>query len=507
MRAHLQAISDALGRWDEATGSPVYRLVGVAAGLALFLLLLGLPAPEGLSVPAWRTAAVGALMATWWLGRVLPLAVTALIPVLALPVLGILPLADAAMAYADPLNLLMFGGFVLGYAMERAGLHTRLVAALLRPAWVRGAPDRVLLALMLATGLLSSILSNTATMLMLLPVAVDLGRRCTDQGRERSAFVLGLAYAASLGGLGTLVGTPPNAILANVHPEVTFARWSALGVPALLVGIPVAWWVVARLAILLPRRFESPPPAPHPGPWTGQQVAVLTVLGAALIAWMFRVDIDMGAGWGVPGWGDLLPPGASHDAWVAVGAAGLVFLIPAANPESGEDGRMLVSASGLERSVPWSVLLLLGGGFSLAEAVERTQLTQYLGQGTAWLARVQGYWGEGSWWGLALAVLLVCLALTFATEMTSNTATAQILLPVLAAGAVTAGLDPLYWTIPATLSVSCAFMMPVATAPNAIAAAAGVSPADMAFAGLILNFVFAVFLSILVLALVPLVFP
>lgn len=502
----LAAISRALGLWDAATGHPAYRLVGVAVGLAVFVAVLSLPSPDGLTPAAHRVLAVGVLMALWWLGRVLPLAVTAMLPVVMFPVLGVFSFADAVRPFAHPLNALMLGGFVLGHAMERAGLHERLVAALMAPAWVRAAPARVVGALMVAAAVFSGLASNTATTVMLLPVALELGRRCTASGRQASVFVLALAYAASIGGVSTLIGTPPNAILAEAAPQVTFAAWLAVGAPFVVLAIPVAWLVLTRLGSPLPRRFDVPPGVPASQRWSAAEVAVLGLVLLALLGWLTRSDVVLGQGWVLPGWGGLLPSNWSHDALVAAAVAPLLFLVPGlpkARRRDGE-GRFLLSARSAERGIPWSVLILLGGGFSLAAAVKATALTEWLAKGTRGLAQVQDAFGPGSWVGLIAVVLLVSLLLTFLTELTSNTATTQIVLPVLATGAAAAGVDPLYWMVPATISASCAFMMPVATAPNAIASqAGGVSPGDMAWSGLLLNLALVGIAALVTLIAVP----
>lgn len=510
MRTLLAAISRAIGRWDDLTHRPAYRLIGVAIGLLAFAAVLVAPSPEGLSPAAHRAGAVGLLMAVWWLGRVLPMAITALIPVIAFPLLGVLSMKDAALPYANPLNLLMLGGFVIGYAMEQAGLHRRLVAGLLKPTWIRTNPRRVVLALMLAAALLSGLVSNTATTLMLLPVAIDLAKRCTDDERLRSGFVLALAYGASIGGVSTLIGTPPNAILANTAPEITFARWTIIGVPFVVMALPIAWFVVTRVALPLPRAFEREPKAPVLPRWSAAEIHVVVVVVLAMIGWFTRKDIVLSPELVIPGWAGWLAPKWSHDALPAIAAAVLLFFVPA-SPQQRETGRrsgFLITPHGLEKGVPWSVLLLLGGGFSLAAAVEATELTRWLAGATDFLKSIQNSFGEGSTIGLGLAVLVLCLVMTFLTELTSNTATTQIVIPVLAVGAAAASVDPMLWMVPATISASCAFMMPVATAPNAIASQAGdVAPGDMAWAGLILNFTIALVAAGITLVLVPLAFP
>lgn len=498
MTTWLTTISDALARWDRLTGHPTYRWVGVGLGIVGVALALSIEPPAGIGLSAWRTAVIGALMAVWWVGRVLPMAVTGLVPLIAFPVLAILPFREVAATYFHPLNLLMLGGLLLGHAVERSGLHQRLVAAVLGPAVVRRGPRRVVFALMLVAAVLSALISNTAVALMLLPLALGLGRACSDDPRHRSAFVLGLAYAASIGGAATLVGTPPNAILAAAAPSVGFASWMLVGVPFVIGALPLAALLVTRVAIPLPARFATPPQAPWIGPWARSELWVVAVLGFSFVGWATRKDIALAEGLRVPGWGALLPPGYAEDAWVALLGAAVLFLAPAT---PGTEGRFVLEPRIVERSVPWSVLLLLGGGFALAHAIESSGLSATLAGATAWLGALHGAGPVGP----ALAVLAIALLMTAVTEIASNTATTQILLPVLAAGAAVAGVDPLLWMVPATLSASCAFMLPVATAPNAIACeAGGVAPADLAWAGLWLNGLVALWVVVVTMVLVPL---
>ena len=501
MRKLLTALSDAVARWDAARGLPAYRLGGVALGLLAALIVLGAPAPEGLPAAGQRTAAVAALMGIWWLGGVLPIAVTALVPLVALPALGISSMKAAAAPFAHPLIFLMLGGFLLSHAMEEVGLHRRVTALLLRPAWVRARPQRVVLALMVAGAGLSGLVSNTATTLMMLPIATELAALCAEDRRTRSGFVLALAYACSIGGVTTLVGTPPNAVLAGLAPEaagveIAFASWMLVGLPFAILAVPLAWLVITRVALPLPDGPWSLE-APERPAWVPGERVVLAVVGLTMALWLTRKPIAVG-GLELFGWADLLPEGvAVDDAWVAVLGGLLLFLVPGGPPGEGAEARFLLSFRRAEAAIPWSVLLLLGGGFSLAGAISSSGLTAWLAGGIAGLG-VLPTWAQ---------VGAIALGMTFLTELTSNTATSQICLPLLAAGAASAGGAPLMWMIPATVSASCAFMMPVATAPNAIAAeAGGVSPGDMAFAGLLLNLLCAALVTALVLALVPAIF-
>ena len=507
MRQLLLRVSRGLERWDALTEHPAYRVAGVIIGLSIAAALLVVPSPEGMSVAAHRTGAVAVLMALWWVGRVLPMAVTALVPLVAFPVLGIGSIGDAAAPFAKPLIFLMLGGFVMGRAVEVVGLHERLVRGLLRPVFVRRSPRRVVFALMVATALLSGLVSNTATMLMLLPLATSLAGHALPDGRGHSAFVLALAYAASIGGVSTLIGTPPNLVLSGLT-EVTFASWSLVGIPFVILALPAAWLVVTRIAVPLDARGgEVGEPAPGKA-WNTAELGVLAVIGAALLAWFFHKPIPLGP-IRIHGWSELLPAKWTHDALVAIAAAGLLMLLPRFS-----DGRWrpLLDWKETERAIPWSVLLLLGGGFSLAEGIKSSELTNWLASWTSGLGALSRPGALGgilpgsieTTIGGALAVLAICLLMTFVTELTSNTATTQIMLPVLASGAVLVGVDPLFWMIPATVSASCAFMMPVATAPNAIAVeGGGVSPADMALGGLVLNLICVALVTLVTVVVVP----
>lgn len=481
----------------DAQGRTGRVLLGVAAaGIVAWI-----PAPEGLSDAAWGTAAVATLMAAWWVLEALPLAVTALVPLVALPLVTGRPMGEIAGAYAHPLLWLMFGGFVLGHAMERVALHTRLTAWLLRPAWVRHSPRRVVLALMVVTAALSGLVSNTATTLMVLPIGLALARTCRMAEGDVPAFALAIAYSASLGGLATLVGTPPNAVLAGMAPtlagvEVGFARWMGVGLPAVVVLLPIAWWVVTAVAWRLPRRFAAPLDAPAmPAARPGEGI-VVAVAGLALLAWLTRAPKDLG-GVVLPGWsGWVSGKGSELDAAVALVAALALFLASVRDEHGG--WRPLLIWKEAQAALPWSVLLLLGGGFCLAGAIESTGLT-------AWIAS-----GSGALEGLPLPLTTLGLSLvtTFVTELTSNTATATVSVPLIAQAAEAVGVPAMAWLVPATLSASCAFMMPVATMPNAIASeAGGVATRDMLRAGLVLNVVGAVVVTVLSLLLVPWVFP
>lgn len=495
----LERLAAATQRWEAAQHRADYRWGGVVLGVVVGAALMLTPTPDGLSVEGQRAAAVAAVMALWWVGGVLPIALTALLPIVALPALGVGTLAQTTGRYFDPLNVLMFGGMVMGHAMERVGLHRRLVALLLAPQWVRTSPRRVLLAVMIATAALSCLMSNTATALMMTPLALTTAAIAVPDGRARTAFPLGIAYAASIGGVGTLIGTPPNAVLAGLAPTligetVTFAQWLAVGLPFVVLALPAAWWIVAAWTVRVPDVAAAPIVPPEREPWRPGERAVLAILAVALTAWVTRQPIDLGAVV-LPGWGALFP-GGLHDAWVGVAAALVLFLVPAGR---GADGRpaLLLSWREVDRAVPLSVLLLLGGGFAIAGALEDTAVT-------AWLARPFASLGALP---APVATLLLCAAMVFATELVSNTSATQIAVPLLAAAAIHADVAPLTWMIPATIAASCGFMMPAGTAPNAIATeVGGVSPADMAYAGVLVNVACVLLAALVALLVVPFVF-
>jgi sodium-dependent dicarboxylate transporter 2/3/5 len=455
------------------------RWVGIGVGLALGLAVGTAPTPEGLSAEGQQVAAVAVVMAFWWLSATLPLTVTAFVPLVAFPLLGTATVAQTAQPYAHPLIFLCLGGFIIGVSLEQAGVHERLTARLLGVPALASSPRRVLGVAMGVGGLVSSLVSNTATAVMMMPLALGLADRCGLDRRGKAGFALGLAYACSIGGVATLVGTFPNAVLVQVAQvevgaSIGFADWSAVGVPFSIVALPLAWAVVCFLFVPDHSTDVEPPAV---APWGPGQRTVVAIVGLTMAAWLTRKSVQLGSVT-LPGWGMGLEV---DDAWVAMLAAIVLFGV------RGPEGRPFLDLQEVEARIPWSVLFLLGGGFALAAAIRDVGVTAWLAGGVGFLAEVP----------LFVAALGICLVVTFLTELTSNTATTQVLLPVLAAGAMAAGVDPLGWMVPATLSASCAFMLPVATPPNAVAAELGhVEPRHMAQAGLVLNLVLALWAAV-----------
>jgi sodium-dependent dicarboxylate transporter 2/3/5 len=447
------------------------------AGPVLAAGAWGVSAAAGLPVPACWTAAVTALCAAWWILEPIPIPATALVPFAVLPFTGVLTHQQAASAYGHTLILLFLGGFLLSAAMERSGTHRRLAVGML--GLVGGTSGRrLVLGFMLTCAALSMWISNTATVLMMLPMTLAVLDEVRDE-RLAAALLLGVAYAGSIGGLGTPVGSPPNVIFMGIYQETTgaevsFLEWMRVGVPASLLLLGVAW-------LLLTRRLTATHGVvlPSPGPWRPGEARMLAVFACTALAWVTRTAPAGGwSAWlGVPGVGDST---------VALLAAAAVFLIP-----DGEGERLMDWES--TRSVPWGLLLLFGGGIAIARAFGESGLSAALGEALLGITV----------WPRVLMILAIALTVSFLTEVTSNTATTTTLMPVLAAAGIAAGLDPAILMLPAALSASCAFMLPVATPPNAIVFGSGqLTVRQMARAGVGLNFLGAAVVTGVCLALV-----
>jgi len=467
---------------------------GLVGGGLLFALMLAAPTPAGLSTEAWRTAAVGALMAAWWVSEAIPIPATALLPLVLFPVLGVAPIGEAAAPFANPLIYLFLGGFLLAQAMQAAGLPRRIALGTVRVFGTR--PGSVIAGIMAASAFLSMWVSNTATALMMLPIGLSLvelvpgGRE--DPGRRRfgTVLMLGIAYACSVGGMGTLIGTPPNAFLAGFMLEsygeaIGFAQWMLLGVPLVAIGLPLVFFLLTRVVApipfaeipggreLLERRIDAL------GAVTTAERRVATIFALTAAAWITRPLVER---W-VPG---------LSDAGIAIAAATALFLIPSG---AGRGKRLLTWEQA--ENAPWGVLVLFGGGLSLAAAIERTQLGEWLGSHMHAIAD----------WPLPTLILVVVAGIILLTELTSNTATAATFLPVLGAVALAFGRDPLVLAVPAALAASGAFMLPVATPPNAIVYGSGaLEIGDMVRAGIWMNACFTFLITALTWVLVPVVF-
>lgn len=411
------------------------------------------------------TAAITALTAFWWVTEALPIPATSLVPFALFPMAGVLDQGQAAAALGSYVILLLMASFMLSKALERSGAHERLALYMIRLVGFSG--RRVVFGFMIASAVLSMWISNTATTLMLSTLALAILARADDQ-RLAAPLLLGIAYAASLGGTGTLIGTPPNLIFADAYLKATgeeflFARWMGIGVPVVALGVPaMAFWLARDM------RGVRAPTLREPGPWRKEEVRTLIVFAIAIAAWITR-----SAPFG--GWAGLFGIEAAGDSTVATLAVIAMFLIP-----NGRGGTLLDWKSASD--IPWGMLLLFAGGICIATAFRASGLDILIGEGLQGLSGAPVY----------LMIIGLCLSVTFLTEITSNTATANLLMPLLAAVAAGTGLAPELLMIPAAISASCAFMLPVATAPNAIVYATGrVTIARMAREGVALNIIVA----------------
>ena len=466
------------------------RIGLMVAPLVLLVVLMTDP-PEGLSVAGWRTVGVVALMAILWMTEAIPISVTALLPLVLFPLLDVAPVKETAAPYANPVIYLFLGGFILALGLQRWRLHERVAYWIIGHTGARA--SRVLAGFMIATAFVSLWINNSATTVMMLPMALSVAalfsaRLGTDEKAKAGvglALMLGVAYASSIGGVGTLIGTAPNAFMAgfmleNYGIRIGFAEWMVVGVPFAIAGIAATHFVLARMC-LTDRRLEVPGLREEVrgeltklGGWSRGEVAVAIVFLAAVVLWMTQPLLKP---W-VPG---------LSDAGIAMAAGIALFLIPV----DWKNGTFVLSAGDL-RDLPFGVLVLLGGGLSMAEMVDRTGLA-------AWL----GTWTVG-WQVLPVAVIVVFITvgIVFLTELTSNTATTATFLPVVASVAVGMGENAMVFVLPTVIAASCAFMLPVGTPPNAIVFASGLVPLPrMARVGLVLNVIFAALIPLVVFSL------
>ena len=437
----------------------------LAAFVGLLLHLGGQPGPV-----CW-VAATTVLCAAWWVTEPIPIPATSLIPLAMLPLSGVLDRASVANAYGHYLILLLLGGFMLSRAMEKSGAHEKVALVIMRVVGSHS-PRRLVLGMMVATALISMWVSNTATTLAMLPVALAILKVLKDD-RVAVPLLLGIAFAANIGGIGTPIGTPPNLIFMGAFDELieqggdpdlvpwSFSRWMMIGVPVVVLFLPVIW-------LWLTRGLSGGPgvPLPEPTSWTSAQRRVLVVFAVTAALWIFRSAPG-------GGWSSLLgaAPRQIGDSTIAALMVVVMFLIPDGNRSRLLDWK---SAS----TIPWGILLLFGGGIALARGFVASGLSDLIAGQLIGITEFPVF----------LMILIICLLVTFLTEVTSNTAITVLLMPILASVAQAADMDPARLMIPAAMSASCAFMMPVATAPNAVVYSTGAIPMRrMNLEGLFLN--------------------
>lgn len=474
-----------------------WRFMAVLAGPAVAVLMATSQAPQGLSESAWLVACCMAWMAIWWIFEAVPVAVTALLPLILFPLLGISDFKGTSQSYAHPIIYLFLGGFILALGIERWNLHKRLALFVLLNTG--GSARQMVGGFMIAAAMLSMWISNTATTMILLPmglaiVTVIAGtvRDVSDAERRNfeRALLLSIAYAATIGGVATLIGTPPNAFMAAFLEEsygisIGFAQWMGVGLPLTFVMLPLAWFFLC--SVVYPFSFQLSKETQQVlaksraelGPFSREEFLMVLVFALTALGWMFRpllTKLDLLSG--------------LTDSGIAIIAGVTVFLLPSNKTES---GRFLDWSD--TRKLPWGVLLLFGGGLALAKAVEMTGLASVLATTLVASTTVELY----------VLVLLFVGVVIFFTELTSNLATTATFLPVIGALSIQMGVDPILLVVPVALAASCAFMMPVGTPPNAIVYSSGkLTIGDMARVGLILNIIAILAVSAVSLWLVPL---
>jgi sodium-dependent dicarboxylate transporter 2/3/5 len=443
---------------------------GFWGGLAVFILMLVLPAPAAMPEAAWRTTAVVVLMATWWMTQALPLTATALVPFLAFPLMGIMNATQTAASYWSPILFLVLGGAIIALAIERTGLHRRLALAIVAKGGTT--PAAMLLAFMTATAIISLIVSNTATTLIMIPIAVAVLKAAKVEPGTTAGFAgalaMGIAFAASIGGLGTIVGSPTNAIAVGIIDRITgvkidFLTWALYGMPVVLVSIPLCWLILLRVQHV--RRTDFDPAAAREGigevgAWSTAEKRLVPLIALVVACWVALPFVT-----------PLLPADSVTDGTIAIVGALLLFVIPDGS------GRALINWEEANRA-PWGVIMMFGGGLALAAGIAASGLATWLGTALEPLGAVHP---------IVIALVVVGIVILI-TEFASNVAAASGIMPVIGGLIIATGADPMLLAVPAAFAASWGFMLPSGTGPNAIAWATGhISLPRMLMAGLLLD--------------------
>jgi sodium-dependent dicarboxylate transporter 2/3/5 len=418
----------------------------------------------GVEQAAAATAGITLLTVIWWVTEAIPIPATSLVPFALLPLFGIVDHKTVASALGSHVILLLMAAFMLSKSLEKSGAHERLALYMINLVGAHSG-KRLVLGFMLATGFLSMWISNTATTLIMLPMALAILTH-VDNDKLKVALILGIAYASSLGGIGTPIGTPPNVIFMGIYEEHTgqeygFLDWMKIGVPVVLIALPImALWLTRHVHLTQDIKL------PALGAWRAEEKRTLIIFGLTALAWVTRK-----APFG--GWSGALDLNMVGDSTVAFVAVVIMFMTP-----NGKGGRVLDWDTA--KSIPWGMLLLFAGGIAIAKGFAASGLSTILGN---WLT-------EFGTLPALLMMLAICLFVTYLTEITSNTATATLLMPILAVAATASNYDPAVLMIPAAMCASCAFMLPVATAPNAIAFGTGhISMQAMVREGFVLSLI------------------
>ncbi len=445
------------------------------------------------------TLAIAILMAILWITEIIPLAVTALLPVVMFPLFGIMNGKDVSSAYFNHVIFLFIGGFMVALAMQKWNLHKRIALKILLITGT--SPARILLGFMIATAFLSMWISNTATAMMMVPILLSIIAKLEEHISEKDlsrysvGLLLGVAYSASIGGIATLVGTPPNLSFARIFqimfpeaPDISFSDWFIFAIPISIIFFVFVWLYLYFIfrpkgkmeklsAIDFKKEYRSL------GPASIEEKIILADFVILALLWLTRAGISVGS-FHLPGWSEIFAqPSYLNDGTVAIGMAVLLFFIPSKNRR----GTRLMDWN-TARKIPWNIVLLFGGGFALATGFKESELSVWFGQQLSGVAVFHPI----------VIIFIISIGMTFLTELTSNTATTEMLLPVLAGLTVSIGVHPLLFMLPATVSASMAFMLPVATPPNAIVFGSNrLTVMQMARAGFILNILGAILITVI----------
>lgn len=482
-------------------GKSATQKIGLVLGPFLFFILLQFFDFDPDKPVITRMAAVATLMAVWWITNAIPLFATALLPMILYPLMGILKSNDTAPVYFNSTIFLFLGGFMIALTMEKWKLHKRIALFIIR--FIGSGPNKIVLGFMIASAFLSMWISNTATAIMMIPIGLAIVLKMeenfnlSETRKFTTCLMLGIAYGCSLGGIATLVGTPPNLSFARIFQitfpnadPISFGTWFLMGFPISVVMIAIVWFILTKVFFRIPSKLVIEKSFiskeyKELGCMSFEEKSVLIIFSITSVLWVFRNELNLGF-ISIPGWSQLLTdPTLIDDATVALFMAMLMFLIPTRTK-----GVKYSTVMGPDviKKLPWNIVLLFGGGFALAKGFQASGLSVFIGDQFSGLAGMHPI----------IMIIIICLGLTFLTELTSNTATIEMILPILASVAIAMKTNPMLIMIPATLSASCAFMMPVATPPNAIIFGSGrIRISDMARVGFFINIIAVIVITVL----------
>lgn len=448
------------------------RRIGLIAGLLAFATTIVLPAPSTMPDAAWIVAGLVTMMAAWWMTEAIPLTATALLPFLVLPLAGISDAKQTASSYYSPILFLILGGAFIALAIQRTGLHRRLALAILNHLGKGGGTMRLMLAFMVSAAILSMIISNTSTTLIMMPMAIAVlaggGLADDDRSGLAGALPMAIAFAASIGGIGTIVGSPTNAISvalidSALGVRISFAQWSLFGLPIVIAGVPLAAWVISRVHNITAHPFNieaARQSVQSDDPLTLPEKRLIPLVALTVLAWMSQPLIE-----------PFLPEGSLTDGTIAIAAGLALFLIPDGT------GRPLLEWAEADHA-PWGVIMMFGGGLALAAGMGVSGLAEWLGQALLPLSAVP----------LVVVALAMLVLVIVVTEFASNVATASAIIPIIASLGAAMGADPLLLALPAAITASWGFMLPAGTGPNAIAWSTGrIHLPNMLKAGFVLD--------------------